>query len=113
MAAGVRNTGVFGLKSGAVITSTGLIFVALRDGKVRAYDEETGAVLWTANLPAGSEGIPAMYEADGRQFLVVAAASTRTGNRKRLCRFRAPPRDFSHRTTTVRECLPSSERVIK
>ena len=75
VAAGVRNTGVFGLKSGAVVTSTGLIFVALRDGKVRAYDDETGKVLWTADLPAGSEGIPAMYEVNGKQYLVVSASS--------------------------------------
>jgi quinoprotein glucose dehydrogenase len=75
VAAGVRNTGVFGMKSGAVVTATGLLFIALRDGKVRAYDEETGKVLWTADLPAGSEGIPAMYEVNGRQYLVVSACS--------------------------------------
>lgn len=72
---GVRNTGVFGLKSGAVVTSTGLIFVALRDAKVRAYDDATGKVLWTADLPAGSEGIPSMYTVNGRQYLVVSASS--------------------------------------
>lgn len=81
LAAGVRNTGVFGLKSGAVVTSTGLIFVALRDGKVRAYDDETGKVLWTTDLPTGSEGIPAMYEANGRQYLVVSASSDLSSSR--------------------------------
>src|SRR5207248_11383517 len=57
------------------VTSTGLLFVATTDGKVRAHDEETGEVLWTATLPAGSEGMPAMYEVRGRQFLVVPASS--------------------------------------
>ena len=57
------------------MTSTGLIFIAASDGKVRALDEETGKVLWSFRLPAGSEGIPAMYEVAGRQYLVVSASS--------------------------------------
>src|SRR3954470_20838923 len=60
---------------GMVITSTGLIFIAASDGKMRALDEDTGKVLWSATLPAGSEGIPAMYMANGRQYLVVPASS--------------------------------------
>jgi len=78
---GGRDTGVFmAERHGLVVTSTGLIFVATTDGKVRAHDEETGEVLWSADLPAGSEGLPSMYEADGRQFLVVpASANINTG----------------------------------
>ena len=58
-----------------IVTSTGLIFVGASDGKFRAYDEDTGKVLWTATLPAGSEGIPSMYEVNGRQYLVIPASS--------------------------------------
>jgi quinoprotein glucose dehydrogenase len=58
-----------------VVTATGLIFAGASDGKLRAYDEETGRVLWTATLPAGSEGIPSMYEVSGRQYLAVPASS--------------------------------------
>jgi quinoprotein glucose dehydrogenase len=73
---GAKNAGVFmAERHGLIVTSTGLIFVATTDGKVRAHDEETGKVLWTANLPFGSEGLPAMYEVNGRQFLVVPASS--------------------------------------
>ena len=36
-------------------------------------DAGTGSIRWTAALPAGSVGIPAMYELNGRQFLVVNA----------------------------------------
>ena len=73
---GAKNAGVFmAERHGLIVTATGLIFVATTDGKVRAHDEETGQVLWTATLPAGSEGLPAMYEANGRQFLVVPASS--------------------------------------
>jgi len=74
---GAKNTGVFmAERHGIIVTSTGLLFVATTDGKVRAHDEETGKILWTAALPAGSEGIPAMYEVNGRQYLVVPASST-------------------------------------
>jgi quinoprotein glucose dehydrogenase len=73
---GATDTGAFDAQHhGLVVTSTGLVFVATSDGKVRAYDTDNGAVLWTASLPAGSEGLPSMYEANGRQFLVVPAAA--------------------------------------
>ena len=73
---GARDAGVFmAERHGIIVTSTGLLFVATTDGKVRAHDEETGKVLWTGTLPAGSEGVPAMYEVNGRQYLVVPASS--------------------------------------
>jgi quinoprotein glucose dehydrogenase len=73
---GAKDAGVFmAERHGIVVTSTGLLFVATTDGKIRAHDEETGKVLWTGDLPAGSEGVPAMYEVDGRQYLVVPASS--------------------------------------
>jgi len=43
------------------------------DSKLRAYDAETGRVLWTGDLPAGSRGVPAMYEVNGKQYLLVSA----------------------------------------
>jgi len=73
---GAQNTGAFmAERHGIIATATGLLFVAASDGKIRGYDAETGEVLWTAALPAGSEGIPAMYETGGRQYLVVPASS--------------------------------------
>jgi quinoprotein glucose dehydrogenase len=42
------------------------------DRKLRARDAATGKVLWEYNLPAASEGVPAVYEVNGRQFVVVA-----------------------------------------
>jgi len=91
VAEGAKNTGTFGSRSGAVITSAGLIFIAARDGKVRAYDEETGGTLWTATLPASSEGVPAMYEVAGRQFLVVSASSAYSTGRQPLAVGVPPP----------------------
>ncbi|MBL8178974.1 MAG: PQQ-binding-like beta-propeller repeat protein [Bryobacterales bacterium] len=78
-AQGAKDTGAFMAEHhGMIVTSTGLIFIAASDGKLRALDEDTGKVLWTAKLPAGAEGIPSMYEAGGRQYLVVSASSNVT-----------------------------------
>jgi quinoprotein glucose dehydrogenase len=52
-----------------------LIFTATRDHMVRAYDKETGKVLWEKRLDAALQGIPSVYEAGGREYLVVCAAA--------------------------------------
>jgi quinoprotein glucose dehydrogenase len=75
LAQGVHDTGAIGLRAGIVATSTGLLFLAGGDMKIRAYDQDTGKVLWTQQLPGQSRGIPAMYEENGRQYLVVNATS--------------------------------------
>ena len=83
---GATDTGAFMAEHhGMIVTATGLIFIAASDGKLRAYDEETGKTLWTVTLPSSSEGIPAMYEANGRQYLVISASSNpNTAGRGRM-----------------------------
>jgi quinoprotein glucose dehydrogenase len=83
-AKGIKNTGIVrgGERRGIVVTSTGLLFVNCKDSKVRAYDADTGKVLWSAALPAGTEGSPAMYEVQGREYLVVPAAAAKLVGRK-------------------------------
>jgi quinoprotein glucose dehydrogenase len=72
----LKNTGIMLPRNGPVVTASGLIFIATKDeGKLRAYDQDTGKVLWEVNLPAASEGVPAIYEVDGREYLVVCATS--------------------------------------
>ena len=56
------------------MTAGGLLFIAATpDRKIRAFDKETGALLWEDTLPFGGYATPSVYEADGRQFVVVAA----------------------------------------
>lgn len=74
-AKGFKNTGSVFPKVGPVVTAGGLIFTATRDRKVRALDEATGNVLWEAELETALEGIPAVYEFHGREYLVVCAAA--------------------------------------
>jgi quinoprotein glucose dehydrogenase len=74
-ARGIRNTGFPFLKTGPVASAGGLIFTATRDQMVRAYDEETGKVLWEKRLATPLQGIPSVYEAAGHEYLVVCAAA--------------------------------------
>ena len=79
-AAGMTGTGVprGSQRMGMVVTDTGLVFSTAKDGHVYAFDAETGDVLWKGALPMGAEGLPAMYEHDGRQFLIVSASTPLT-----------------------------------
>ncbi len=74
-AKGIRNTGMHYPKVGPVITAGGLIFTGTRDRKVRAFDVETGKQVWEAEVGAALEGIPAIYEVGGRQYIVFCAAA--------------------------------------
>jgi glucose dehydrogenase len=63
-------------RGGPLVTAGGLVFVATAsDRTVRAYDRDSGKVVWTKDLPTGSEGVPATYEAGGRQFIVFPVAA--------------------------------------
>jgi Glucose dehydrogenase len=57
------------------VTAGGLIFTGTRDQKVRALDVETGKVLWEHELDAALEGMPAIYEVGGRQYIVFCASA--------------------------------------
>ena len=59
---------------GAVVTAGGLVFIAAAtDNLVRAIDLRTGETLWQDMLPAGGQATPAVYEVDGKQYLVIMA----------------------------------------
>jgi len=42
------------------------------DRKFRAYDADTGKVLWSYDLPAATEGVPAVYSVGGKQYVAIA-----------------------------------------
>src|SRR5262249_31821670 len=64
---GPPNTGGLSARNGMLVTKSGLVFVAGGDGRARAYDVDTGGAVWTGALPGSAGGIPASYEARGRQ----------------------------------------------
>lgn len=70
---------------GPVVTAGGLIFIAAaRDGKFRAFDKTTGEIVWEYDLPAPGFATPAVYEVNGRQYIVIACGggklNTRSGD---------------------------------
>ena len=70
------NTGSHFPRSGPLVTAGGLVFFATgADRRFRAYDRDNGKEVWSMELPAASEGMPATYEINGRQFIVVPVAS--------------------------------------
>jgi quinoprotein glucose dehydrogenase len=72
-AQGVPKTGSQNL-GGASVTAGGLVFVAgTEDERLRAFDADTGAELWSAKLPFAGTAAPAIYEAGGKQYVVITA----------------------------------------
>jgi quinoprotein glucose dehydrogenase len=78
--AGGSNSGVprGAQRSGMIVTSTGIVFSTAKDGHLYAFDAENGDVLWSAQLPMGAEGLPAIYEVSGRHYIVVNATTPLT-----------------------------------
>ena len=59
---------------GSIATKAGLVFIgATFDRKFRAFDSETGEILWEVELNAAGFATPCSYEVDGKQFVVIAA----------------------------------------
>lgn len=73
-AKGMTNTGSENY-GGPVVTAGGLLFIGAtnHDRKFRAFDKLTGQLLWETTLPAAGNATPAVYEVNGRQFVVIAA----------------------------------------
>lgn len=58
---------------GPMVTAGGIVFLgATMDDRFRAFDVETGEMLWTTELPLSAIATPMSYEVDGKQFVVVA-----------------------------------------
>jgi quinoprotein glucose dehydrogenase len=60
-------------RNGMIVTSTGIVFSTARDRKIYAFDADNGKELWAGNLPADTEGLPSMYQVNGRYYIVVSA----------------------------------------
>jgi quinoprotein glucose dehydrogenase len=60
---------------GGPMTTAGHVFFigATADNYLRAYSTDTGEELWRARLPAGGQATPMTYEANGKQYVVIAA----------------------------------------
>ena len=71
---GMKNTGTMSL-GGTIVTRGGVVFIGgSADEHFRAFDKDSGALLWQHKLPAGGYATPCTYEVGGRQYVVIAAA---------------------------------------
>jgi alcohol dehydrogenase (cytochrome c) len=61
------------IRSGATATAGGLVFTALQDGWVVAYNDETLEELWRFNVGTPLKGSPVTYAIGSKQFLAVQA----------------------------------------
>ncbi|MEX2230860.1 MAG: PQQ-binding-like beta-propeller repeat protein [Cyclobacteriaceae bacterium] len=70
---GLPPTGTQNL-GGPAVTAGGLVLIgATRDKKFRAFDKDTGEILWEYDLPGGGNATPSVYQVDGKQYIVIAA----------------------------------------
>ena len=63
-----------------VTTGGGLVFGGDVNGRFRAFDQETGEVLWEVNLGSSVSGFPITYAVDGRQYVAVSTGTQRFVN---------------------------------
>jgi quinoprotein glucose dehydrogenase len=61
-------------KSGFVITAGGLVLFAGNDSKLYALDKDNGKLICSKDLPNGSLGVPAVYEVNGREYVLLAVS---------------------------------------
>jgi quinoprotein glucose dehydrogenase len=62
-----------------IVTSTGIVFATCADGKLYAYDAEDGSVIWSTKLPRNTQGLPSMYEVNGRAYIAICLVPDTVG----------------------------------
>jgi quinoprotein glucose dehydrogenase len=61
---------------GPVVTAGGVVIIAsTSDSMIRAFDKDNGKTLWQAKLPATARSTPSTYSVNGKQYVVVYAAT--------------------------------------
>jgi len=64
---------------GPILTAGGLLIIGATnfDRKIRAYNSDTGELLWEGDLPFAGNATPATYMVDGKQYIVIATSGAR------------------------------------
>ena len=97
-------------KSGFVVTAGGLVLFAGNDSKLYALNSTTGKLIFSKDLPNGSQGVPAVYEANGREFILLPVSGGGTPYPEGAY---LPPGGVSNPTTSkgyIAFALPSAEK---
>lgn len=69
---------------GPIVTAGGLVVIAatIYDHEIRAFNSDTGELLWEHELPYAGNATPATYMIDGRQYIVIATSGQRDSKGK-------------------------------
>jgi len=62
-----------GVNAGVLATAGGLVFQGTTDGRLVAYADDTGEVLWSSNVGVGIMAPPITYAVNGTQYVTVVA----------------------------------------
>jgi glucose dehydrogenase len=75
---GMKDTGSENY-GGPIVTAGGLVIIGatIYDRKIRAFNSETGELLWEGELPFAGTATPATYMIDGKQYIVIATSGQR------------------------------------
>jgi glucose dehydrogenase len=78
VAQGLDNTGCENY-GGPIVTAGGLVIIGatIYDRKIRAFNSDTGEMLWEGELPFAGNATPATYMINGRQYIVLATSGQR------------------------------------
>jgi alcohol dehydrogenase (cytochrome c) len=68
--------------AGTLSTGGGLVFLALTDGTVAAYDDTSIEELWQINLGSGFSAPPMTFEVGGKQYVAIVSGPSNTAKRK-------------------------------
>jgi quinoprotein glucose dehydrogenase len=73
---GIKDTGSSNTpRNGPVVTAGGLLVIGTGpDRMVHALDKDTGQTLWETEIDGNPDGIPAIYQIDGREYIAFYAA---------------------------------------
>ena len=67
--------------SGTLSTAGGLVFLALLDGTVAAFDDASLEELWRINVGSGFTAPPMTFEVNGRQYVAIASGPSPVARR--------------------------------
>jgi alcohol dehydrogenase (cytochrome c) len=62
--------------AGALSTAGGLVFIALLDGTVAAFDDTTLEEMWKFNVGSGITTPPMSFEAGGKQYVAISSGAS-------------------------------------
>jgi alcohol dehydrogenase (cytochrome c) len=70
--------------SGTLATSGGLVFLALLDGTVAAFDDTTLDEMWKINVGSGFSAPPMTFETGGKQYIAIVSGPSPSAKSRRV-----------------------------